>query len=287
MSDPENDHLSRSVMELGEPESLYRVQPARLLAKLGIGLSLLLFGVIANYWWWIHGPATFGHLELMLLIVVPLMGVTLLWHMYRHRGLHVLIYPAGLLRLIRGEVDSFPWGDIVMIHFRVPHAAEAEFRRDASGNLTACWMPVVVPWFKIWDAGITITRTDGTSISLGPVLSNYDALAEDVQRRTFARLWPSIAEHFQAGRPLLFDDLEISTIGLTTENKFLPWGRLGEVTVSQGKLSIKQKEKWLPWRLKDISTLPNPHVLYALLSEAKRGYASATEVTSAEEKEEG
>jgi hypothetical protein len=42
--------------------------------------------------------------------------------------------------------------------------------------------------------------------------------------------------------------------------------------VSQGKLSIKQSGKWLPWRLRDIGAVPNPHVLFALLSEAKREY---------------
>lgn len=274
----ENDHLARSVLELGEPEALYRVQPRRFFAKLGLGLALLALGALGNYWWWVHGPATFGHLELLILVVLPLMGATLLWHMYRHRGLHVLFYPTGMLRLIRGEVDSFPWTDILMVHFKVQKAAEPQFSRRADGTLVACWLPVEIPIFKIWDSGLTVTRSDGVSVHLGPVLSDYDRLAKDLQRRTFATLWPAVLEHFRAGMPLLFDDVELSSAGITTEKKFLTWRQVGDVVISQGKLSIKQKGKWLPWRVKDLGMMPNPHVLLALITEGKREHADAMEV---------
>jgi hypothetical protein len=270
MAFQEHDHLTRSVLELGDPDALYRVRPARFLAKLGIGVSLLGFGAVGNYYWWNHGPATFGHIELFILIILPLMGATLLWHMYRNRGLHVLLYRTGLLRLIRGEVDSFPWAEIETVHLKVPNAAEPSFERHADGKMAACWLPADVPVFQIWNATLTITRNDGVQVQLGPALSDYGRLAEEVQRRSFAALWPVVWAHFQSGHPLLFDDLEVSSVGLTADKKFLPWRRFGEAVVSQGKLSIKQSDKWLPWRLREIGNVPNPHVLFALLMEAKR-----------------
>lgn len=270
MSWQENDHVTRSVLELGDPDALYRVRPGRFFAKLALGVSLLLFGVIGNYIWWMHGPATFGHLELFVLIILPLMGATLLWHMYRNRGLNVLVYPSGLLRLLRGEVDSFPWHDIATVHIKTQNAGEPVLERNEQGELVACWLPAEAPMFQIWNAGVIVTRSDGVDVHLGPALSDYNELAADVQRRSFAVQWPAAWSKFQEGIPLLFDDLMVSSAGITFEKNFITWRQLGDVGVSQGKLSIKQSGKWLPWRLRDISAVANPHLLMGLLIEGKR-----------------
>src|SRR5579872_2207657 len=107
-----SDHLERAVTELGDPEALFRVSHGRFLAKLALGVLLVIYGVIANYLWWFEGPGTFGHFEILFLILPPISGCTLLIHMYRNRGLFILIYPTGLLRLRHGEVDSFPWDEV-------------------------------------------------------------------------------------------------------------------------------------------------------------------------------
>ena len=275
MSEPSDDHLTRAQTELGDPEELFRVSRGRFLAKLAVGLSLVLFGVVANYLWWVHGPGRFGHFEMILLVVVPLLGATLLGHMYRNRGLFVLIYPTGLLRLRRGEVDSFPWAEVDHVTLKVQRAAGAVLVRDGAGDLTGCWLPVDVPTVKIWEAGLTIARDDGTEAHFGPALTDYDRLAEEVQRRTFVVLWPMVWGRFRAGEAVPFDDLEVSPAGLRHEKKFLPLRELKEVSVAQGKLSVKQVGKWLPWLLKDVSGLPNPHVLFALIEEARRLHAPA------------
>ena len=56
--------------------------------------------------------------------------------------------------------------------------------------------------------------------------------------------------------------------------KFLRWADVKELTVAQGKLSIKQGGKWLPWVLIDIHGIPNPHVLFALAGEARRSHVA-------------
>jgi hypothetical protein len=276
MSDlPSDDHLTRAQTELGDPDELFHVSRGRFLAKLAVGVLLLLYGVVANYFWWVHGPATFGHFELFLLVLAPLFGGALLWHMYRNRGLFVLIYPTGLLRLRRGEVDSFPWAEIDHIKLKVQRAAAAVIVRDGAGKLSGCWLPVDIPTVKIWEAGLTIARDDGAEARFGPALSDYDRLAEEVQRRTFAALWPGVWGRLRAGEAVRFDDLEVSAEGLRHEKKFLPWRELKEVAVAQGRLSIKQSGKWLPWVLKDVTGLPNPHVLFALIEEARRLHTAA------------
>jgi hypothetical protein len=265
-----DEHLHRAITELGDPDILFRVSPARFVTKLAVGIVLVVFGLVANYWWWVRGPAKFGHIELLVLVMLPLTGVALLWHMYRNRGLHVLVYPTGLLRLRRGEIDSFPWADTHSIRLKVQRATTAMIQRDEHGNPVACALPADVPTFKLWDGGLTLAREDGVTAQFGPALSEYPKLADEIQKRTFAVLWPGLWERFRAGQAIAFDDLELTPTGLRFAKKFLAWKDFKELTIAQNKLSIKQNWRWLPWYLKDASTVPNPHLLFALVEEARR-----------------
>jgi hypothetical protein len=240
-------------------------------AKLTVGLLLLLYGAVANYLWWVHGPQRFDHLVLFLLFVLPLSGATLLWHMYRQRGLFVLVYPTGLLRLRRGEVDSFPWREVEHVRVKVQRASGAEITRGPDGVPIACWLPAEVPTFQLWNAGLTVARSDGIEAHFGPALTDYPLLAEEVQKRTFTVLWPGVWERFRAGAPITFGVLELSRSGVRHAGKFLRWAEVKELAVAQGKLSIKQAGKWLPWALLDVPAIPNPHLLFALAAEAQRG----------------
>ena len=270
MNEQVDDNLSRAVIELGEPEALFAVSANRYLAKLGIGALLVLYGIVANYFWWVHGPGHFGHFEIVLLVVIPLTGVSLLWHMYRNRGLSVLVYPTGLLRIRRGEVDSFPWHEIKEITLKVKRMTEAVYERDEAGGLTSCVIPVDIPTFRIWDSGLTLTREDGMVVQIGAVLADFDELAEIVQRRTFIALWPRVWARYQAGKANDFGDLSINRHGLRYEKKLLSWLELGEAAISQEKLTVKQKNRWLPWLCKDVKSVANVHLLFALIKEAKR-----------------
>jgi hypothetical protein len=267
---PDDDHLHRAVIELGEPEALFRISHGRFLAKLALGVLLVLYGFVANYLWWFHGPGTFGHFEVLFLLLPPISGVSILLYMYRHRGLFVLIYPSGLLRLRHGEVDSFPWHEVESVRLRVQRADAAQFTRDPDGAPTACWLPVDVPTFKLGDAGLSVVRADGVEGHFGPALSNYDALAEEVQKRTFSALWVGVRDRFRDGDRIPFGELEADRAGLRHNGKLLRWRELKELTVAQGKLSLKQGGKWLPWALVDLGSVPNPHLLFALVDEVQR-----------------
>lgn len=270
MTETGEDDLTRAQSELGTPDLLFQISRARVLAKFAAGLSLLLFGVVGNYLWWVAGPAAFDFIWAKVLIALPLSGVAILYHMYRNRGLFVLVYPTGLLRLRRGEVDSFPWAEVDHVRLKVQRAESAEFDRDGNGVPTACWLPAQVPTFQLWAAGLTVAREDGVEAQFGPALSDYDRLAEEVQKRTFPALWALVWARFRSGEAVEFDDLVLSPSGIRHEKKSLPWKNLKDVTVAQGKLTIKQTGKWLPWAIMDVKGVPNPHVLFALVAEARR-----------------
>ena len=267
---PDDDHLSRSVTELGEPDALFHISHGRFVAKLSLGIGLIVLGLVGNYFWWFHGPANFDAIISHLLLVLPFSGAALLLHMYRQRGLYVLVYPTGLLRLRRGEIDSFPWREVAHVLLKVQRATGAELTRGPDGAPLACWLPAEVPTFQLWNAGLSVARDDGVVVHLGPALTDYDRLAEEVQKRTFAVAWPLVWAGFLDGKVLAFGGLEVSRGGMRHGGKFLPWRDVKELSVAQGKLSVKQGGKWLPWILLDIHTIPNPHILFALATEAQR-----------------
>lgn len=269
-----DDHLERAVTELGDPDSLFRISRGRFLAKLSLGVLLLVIGAVANYLWWVEGPGNPDHFIFLILLGLPISGLSLLLHMYRNRGLYVLIYPTGLLRLRHGEVDSFPWGEIEHVRLRLQRAEAAEFTRDADGTPLACWVPADVPTFKLGDAGLTLIRTDGTEAHLSPALTDYKDLAEQVQKRTFSVLWASLRARFREGDSVSFGELEADLSGLRHAGKLLRWRELKELTIAQGKFSVKQIGKWLPWALVDVGSVSNPHLLFALVEEARRFHAS-------------
>ena len=254
-----DDHLERAVTELGEPEALFRISKGRFLAKLALGVSFIIAGAVANYLWWFRGPAQINHFVFHLLYLVPLTGAALLVHMYRHRGLFVLIYPTGLLRLRRGEVDSFPWREVDHVRLRVARADGAEFARDDNGITLACWLPADTPTFKLGDAGVTLARADGVEAHLGPALSDYVALAEEVQKRTFAVLWPAVRARFRARGPHRVRRSGSRCLSVCGTTAACSRSReVKELAVARDKLSVKQAGKWLPWAAVDLGQRAQP-----------------------------
>jgi hypothetical protein len=260
--------LDRCQTELGDPDALFRVSPGRFWSKLLLGAGLLGVGLVGNYLWWVHGPARFGHLLAKLLLAPPIAGIALLWYLYRTRGLCVLVYPTGLLRLQRGEVESYPWAEVDEVRLKTDQA-EFVAERDEKGEIAAGWLAAEPPTFQLWDAHLTVRRTDGTTARLTPAVSGYAELVEHVQRATFREFWPAAVARFRAGERVTFGPFEVERAGLRLDKNLLPWRDLGEVSVSGKNLAVKRSGKWLPWAAKQLEEVPNPHVLLALIEEAR------------------
>lgn len=270
----DDDDVALSVRELGEPDLMFRVSRARFFTKLALGIGLLGAGLIANYFWWFVGPAAHNHLILILLLGMPFTGGALLWHMYQQRGLVVLVYPNGLLRLRRGEVDSYPWAEIDYVRVKVQKASSAEIERDADGSPTACWLPADAPTFQLWKSGLCVARGDGVEARFSAALTDYARLSEEVQKRTFTALWPKAWERFLAGIPQAFGDLEVSLKGIRQGGKLIRWDDVKDLSIMQEKLRIKQGSKRFKSAFVDLYSITNPHLLFALVKEAQRAAAA-------------
>jgi hypothetical protein len=261
--------IERCHVELGNPDAVYRVGAGRFGVKLALGLGLIGYGVVGNYLWWVHGPANFNHLTFLFLILPPLSGLSLLRHLHRHRGLCVLAYPTGLLRVQRGDVESYPWDDVDEVRLKADKGT-IEVRRDDAGQIESCMVAVEPPTLQIGNAAVTVQRKDGVTARLTPVVGGYADLVERVQAATFPVLWPRALARFQAGEWVACGPFEASPAGLRFGKSTLPWAEVGEVGITSKNLSVKRKGKWLPWAAKELEEVPNPHVLLALIEAGRR-----------------
>lgn len=286
MNEPGDDHFSRAHSELGEPEAVFQISRRRFNTKLWAGVGLIaasLIGIVVL----LFLGMVFDIALLAKIILTPLVfGIFILLHMYRQRGLMVLVYPTGLLRLRRGEVDSFPWEEIAAIRMKIQRMDDAglvEIEYDDEGNPTACCLPVETPSVVIWKSWVLLERSDGAEDQFGPALADYDRLAELIQRRTFPRAWAEARDRLFSGENVFFGDLELSPDGLHHLKKTIAWRDVKGFVIAQGRLSIKKTSGWLPWLMLDVSKVPNPHVLFALIREAKRTFK--TEARTPDEKD--
>ena len=275
MSEPGDDHLSRAQNELGEPEALFQISRSRFYTKLWAGVGLVAGSLAAVLIMFAAGLG-FDIAILAKILLTPMaIGVAILATMYRQRGLMVLVYPTGVLRLRRGAVDSFPWDEIAEIRLKVQRLDAPEITYDGDGDPTCCWLPTEVPSIQMWKAGLTVERADGTEAHISPALADYDRLSELVQRRTFTRAWALARDRLLTREEVEFGDLIVTPAGLRYSGKRLSWRDFKEMTIAQGRLSIKKTSGWLPWAVVDAGKIPNPHVLFALVGEARRFFKAA------------
>lgn len=263
---PADPDAARAAAELGEPLAAFTAAAGWLKAKYAAAVGLILFGAAANYFWWVHGPGRAGNFEVHLLVVPIIVGVGLLFHLVRNRGLVVLIFETGILRVRRGEVEAFPWAEISDVRLK---ADAATFRRDAD----AAWFEVAAPAVQVWNGWVEITGADGRAAKFSAVLGNYAELAEMVLRGTFAAQYLAAAETVAAGGTARFGEFGLAKTGISNGKLSLPWAQVGEVAVSQKSLAVKRPKAWLPWGLRPLPDVPFPHV-FAALAEVLRPAAA-------------
>lgn len=261
---PEAEDLTRATEELGEPDALFQINPARHRTKLIIAISLLGFGLIANYAWWMHGPGKFGHIEVKLLFLPIIIGCGLLIHMWRNRGLTVLVYPTGVLRLRRGEVESYPWDEIFEVYLKGDPAGEFDIRWQDDDRPSRASIPLMAPTFQVWGTWLHIKASDDREAKFSSALADFPDLAATIQQGTFPYLWERAMSLLHQGQSVTFGPITVNTQGIRKGRQFLAWEKIKELSISQKHLAIKRQGGWLPWLTIDLSSVPNPHVLFAL-----------------------
>jgi hypothetical protein len=280
-----DNQLERVIEELGEPDAEYGVGPARFWAKLFAGLGLLVGGVALIGLVFGLGFAAAAGFFHKFLILLPVSGVLVLWNVYRSRGLHVLLYPTGLLKFQRGEVESFPWGEIETVRLKTDQGS-VEAVRDEAGAAAECWVAVEAPLVQFWKAGLTVARADGSSARLTPAVEGYADLVERVQRATLPDVLAKAMAKYRAGEAVAFGPLTVTWAGLESAGKLLPWPDLAEIALAGKNLTVKRKSKWLAWATHELEQVPNPHAFLTLVDRARRLAVPAAKPAADAEAEE-
>lgn len=259
-ADVSADPAAVAADRLGDPDALYAVSPGRFWTKLGLGLLLVAYGFAAVGLMWAFNFWRFDHYIILLIVAPPLTGVSLLRHLHATRGLRVLVYPTGLLRVQRADAEAYPWDDVAAVGLRAEQGVPMSLA--SGGTVTDAWLAVPSPLFRITTAGLTVVRSDGVTAALTPALADYPDLAERVQRATFRVLWPGVWDHFRAGGGVAFGAVLADPTGLTVDDSTVPWEDGPTLKVSGKNLVVAGKRKKLT---RELAEVVNPHLLVGLV----------------------
>ena len=260
--------VARATTELGAPDALFRASPRRQRAKFFTALGLLAFGTFVNTLWFVIGPGGFHHFLSHFLFLPFIVGTALLWQLWRHRDLRVLVYPTGVLALRRGDAESFPWDDITAVRFKLDIEGEPHVERDEDGAINSVWFATTAPAFQIWNVWIEIVRSDGVLARFNATLADFPELVERLQRGTFTHLRHQAQESLGRGEPAQFGKQFAATEDTLYSGKTsIAWSNMKPLLLTGRILSIKRKKSWTISVLRDTATIDNPHVFWAIAIE--------------------
>ena len=257
---PTADPAEVAIERLGEPDAVYAVSTGRFWAKFATGAALVVYGVAANIVAALFGFWNIDHISLLLVFAPMVTGFSLLRHLYATRGLRVLVYPTGFLRVHRDEATAFPWDDLAAVGLRAESAAPVTLTQGS--RVTDAWFALNSPVFRIGNAGVILIRYDGASASFSPALADYDELAERAQRATFRHLFPEVWSHLKSGGAVGLGGFTVDPEGIWVGNRNVPWANRPEVKVVGKRLNVAGGRKKVSL---DLEGVPNPHLLIGLI----------------------
>ncbi|HLN29821.1 MAG TPA: DUF6585 family protein [Gemmataceae bacterium] len=251
------EEVGEKVAQLGEPIAEFTVNRGRLIRNLVLAPFLILFGVGLFALMFFVGLVQFVHLwKLLLLAPVSLVaGVTLVVRAYRNLGLRVVVFPEGVVRFQREEVQTFFWDEIAYL-----------WEKRNAFNWAYAWHGALV---------FGVQRADGEEISFDDSLPGLTRLGQILQKQTQAHLLPRALATYDEGKTLQFGELKVSRKEWSHENDTLPWSEVKSIWLTDSGVSIYKKGKWSHWFHATVTEVPNFHVFRVLL--AKRSPVKPSE----------
>ena len=231
---------------LGEPKAEFSVGRRVLIRNLIVAPLLVVAGLAIEF-------VVFrfiGHsFELIMLgIGLVITGIMLVVRAYRNRGLRVLVFAEGLVRVRGEEGQAIFWDEV-----------ETLWRRKTEGH-----------WEVIWKGSLSyiLERADHKSIKFDDAIPRLADLGRILQKETFAHLWQISFETYEKGSALDFGKIRLSQRGIATDTGKLAWLEVQEVKFDENQVVISKKGKWGSWFQSKVSEIPNYHVCKALIERA-------------------
>jgi len=260
------DDVALKVSELGTPLAEYTARGQRLLFQLLAAPVIFLAGLgflaapLLVFLWGGHGGAALFKLFALGCILVP--GAVLLSvRAYRSWGLRVFVFPEGLIRIHRNEVQAFFWDQV-----------ETIWRKK-----------IVGAWGKLAKGSLiyTVKLQQGEEFHFDDQLYQVEQLGERMQQELLRIQWPTALAEFEAGAIMDFVKLRVSRQGLDNGKERVAWRDVSGVEFGDDNITINKRDKWLAWHKAPVAEIPNVHLLRALVEYNQA--PSVEEVSGAED----
>lgn len=252
---------------------------------LGIGILLVLCGMLG-----------IGHAGLFpyFLAAIPtgLGGFWLLLDFYDitfkpnlRREHSIYEFEHGIVSLKGGDrIEMFPWTEIAFFWRDIRYNVNAH----TIGNLWESQMnnhsnPSTEPMIKVeqslfpeslMKAYYKIQRynAQGRELMIHHGYKGNIELGNKIENKIVDRLFPQAKQDIEDGRVVQFGYFNISQHGISAGKRILPWEQVGEFSVSNGDVTIKQRGESLRWVRSVISDIPNFAVFRKLVEAMLQRY---------------
>jgi hypothetical protein len=210
------------------------------------GVVMLVIGVVTLAAQRGSGPmnAMMSATGLLLMGGTALALVLAIW--WKTDYLCVLICEKGLVRLDRGRFIVFLWADILELY---------QFITDVEHLIKTTR-----------EYGFGLQRCDGEVLRIYEGVNQRDVgpLADLLQAKVAAHLWPRMIMRLTAGEEVIFGPLTMNRIGVSNRRETIPWSELEAITIAEGVLQITKTHGWLSWPRIEAREIPNLYVFLAL-----------------------
>lgn len=231
----------QTIHEPGREAYLYRF----------VGLFSVIVGCLIILFFFISYNSLFSSWPLWQAALIPLVGVTWLalaaWIFltpYIHPRLRIFVYRDGLI-YARGKAEVLRWNQMERI-----------------------WKDLDVGRKGSSVRAYTVRRSDDTLFVFTGELKNVEALGRLIEIEITRRLLPRALASYQAGGPVVFDEIVVSSrgIGVKPGRKLLPWDEFERLSVDKKKIALYKKKADAAWAVINVASVPNVEILQELVA---------------------
>jgi hypothetical protein len=243
---PDEEEVLDPLATLGEPKAEFAVRGWTLIRNIILAPLLIVAGIAIEILVFCFLHHSFE--IIMLGAGLTLTGIMLVVRAYRNRGLRVLVFAEGVVRVCRGEGQAMLWEEI-----------DTLWRKKTEGH-----------WEIIWKGSLSyiIESAGGKKIQFDDAIPKLADLGKILQKETFPYLWQRYLAAYEKGSTLDFHKIRVNQTSLSADSGKLAWSEVQEIKFDENQLTVTKKGKWTSWFQCKVADLPNYHVCKPLIERA-------------------
>jgi hypothetical protein len=195
-------------------------------------------------------------------LIFVLIGLGIIIKAYLNRNLRAHVYENGLLFRKRDRNDVIRWEQIAFVWHEVKKTTSTNTTTNYSTGYTTTTRSTRI------DHSYIVQRVDGVKFVFDNTFSRLRELGKTIEQESARYLYPQAVVAYNAGHPLVFGKMSVSSTGLSDSRKTLSWNEVKSIKVDEnnGAIAIRKQGKWLNWSNISLSETPNIIVFEALVN---------------------